>query len=163
MRSLIFATIFLVLLAGDFSQALSKTLEEDRDFAKACYGNLLPVLAPSAENRTVPWGSPSIVNGPSTCRSSLDEVRAGIDDIDVQLLELLSQRAAFVREATRFKALRGDVDVPSRDAQVIKEAVTNAPAVHLPQTIASAVFTAIINASVSFELCIFDSFYERGH
>jgi len=46
------------------------------------------------------------------------------------------------------------VDVPARDSQVINEAVTNARALHLPETIAKAVFTAIINASIPFELCV---------
>ena len=73
--------------------------------------------------------------------------------------------------------------MPSRDEQVINEAVANATAIHLPQTIARAVFTAIINSSVPFELCVvsiciinslnsksnaitsaqFDSFHNRGH
>lgn len=62
------------------------------DFAQACYGIPLPDLAPSSDNRTVPWGTPNIRNGSSTCCNSLDEVRAGINVIDAQLLELLSQR-----------------------------------------------------------------------
>jgi chorismate mutase len=63
-------------------------------------------------------------------------------------------RAGYVREATRFKATRDTVDVPSRDQQVIDNAVASAIAVHLPQTIARAVFTTILNSSVSFELCV---------
>lgn len=94
------------------------------------------------------------MNGSTTCCSSLDEVRAGIDVVDAQLLSLLAQRAAFVREATRFKSTHDTVDVPSRDQQVIDNAMANATAFHLPQTIAKAVFTAIINTSVPFELCV---------
>lgn len=63
-------------------------------------------------------------------------------------------RAAFVREATRFKAMHNLIDVPARDSQVIDGAVTNATSLHLPETIAKAVFTEIINASISFELCV---------
>jgi hypothetical protein len=59
-----------------------------------------------------------------------------------------------VREATRFKASRGAVDVPARDRQVIAQAVETAPQYHLPRVIARAVYSAIINASVNFELCV---------
>ena len=67
-----------------------------------------------------------------------------------------SIRAAFVREATRFKSTHDTVDVPSRDQQVIDNAMANATAFHLPQTIAKAVCTAIIivNTGVPFELCV---------
>ncbi|KAF9011826.1 chorismate mutase [Cyathus striatus] len=129
------------------------------DFASDCYREQLHDLLSSSANRTVPWGRPSITNADNTtCCSSLDEVRVGIDEIDTQLLNLLSQRTEFVREATRFKASRNVVDVPSRDQQVVDGAVADAPGLDLPQTIAKAVFTAIINSNVPFEMCIFDSF-----
>lgn len=58
-----------------------------------CYSVTLPALTASSANRTVPWGSPALVlsNG-TTCCDSLDEVRAGIDDVDTQLLSLLALR-----------------------------------------------------------------------
>ena len=63
-------------------------------------------------------------------------------------------RAAFVREAARFKPTRNVLDVPSRDAEVIERAVTGAVQVHLPQVVARSIFTAIINSSVAFEECV---------
>ncbi|KAH7920603.1 hypothetical protein BV22DRAFT_1097865 [Leucogyrophana mollusca] len=129
-------------------RASSESVEE-------CYGKNLPCFPPSNENRTIPWGQPSIRQADgSTCCSSLDEVRAGIDSIDAQLLALLSQRAAYVREATRFKATLDSVDVPSRDQEVIQGAEANATRYNLPQTIAREVFEAIINSSVPFEYCV---------
>lgn len=108
----------------------------------------------------------------------------GIDEIDAKLLTLLSQRlapqssqsdvvfarylltddlvcsvrAAYVREATRFKETYATVDNPTRDAQVVNEAVEEAPTVGLPQTIAAAVFETIINSSVLFEQCVVRNF-----
>ena len=73
---------------------------------------------------------------------------------DFFLILHFSIRAGYVREATRFKATRDTVDVPSRDQQVIDSAVASAIALHLPQTIARAVFTTILDASISFELCV---------
>ena len=67
-------------------------------------------------------------------------------------------RAAYVREATRFKSTLDTVDVPVRDSQVIDEAAGNASHFHLPENVAFAVFSAIINSSVPFEKCVFNSF-----
>lgn len=62
------------------------------DPASKCYYDPLPSVSPSEENGTIPWGSPSIINGSQTCCTSLDEVRAGINAVDNKLLELLAQR-----------------------------------------------------------------------
>lgn len=149
---------YLVFLALTL-ETVSATGTSTSDFAAPCYGTTLPSLPSSTAIRIIPWGTAGITfaNG-STCCSSLDQVRAGIDAVDDQLLELLSRRAAFVREATRFKATRDTVDVPSRDVAVIDGVVEDAPSHKLPQNIAKLVFTAIINASIPFELCIFDEF-----
>ena len=48
--------------------------------------------------------------------------------------------------------------MPARDLQVISGAEVNALAVHLPETVAKAVFTAIINSSVIFEYCVVSFF-----
>ncbi|KAH7911327.1 chorismate mutase [Hygrophoropsis aurantiaca] len=141
--------------------AVLQLIQASSHATEKCYHKSLPDFPPSGDNRTIPWGQPSMrLSNGSTCCSSLDQVRAGIDDIDAQLLALLSQRAAYVREATRFKATLDTVDVPSRDQEVIQGAEANATRYHLPQTIAREVFTAIINASVPFEDCVFNAFDE---
>jgi chorismate mutase len=77
-------------------------------------------------------------------------------ELCVKLIRL--GRAAYVREATRFKSTLDTIDVPARDNQVIDEAVGNASHFHLPENMAFAVFSAVINSSVPFEKCVFDSF-----
>ncbi|KJA25315.1 hypothetical protein HYPSUDRAFT_64895 [Hypholoma sublateritium FD-334 SS-4] len=153
--------VVVVGLLPFLPQALTgpPTFNPGPDFAAACYSTPLPSLAPSTGNRTAGWGSPSIKDETSTCCDSLSDVRVEIDFVDTQLLGLLARRAALVREATRFKLTHDTVDVPSRDLQVIDQAVEDATNVHLPQTIARAVFAAIIEACVPFELCVFDSFH----
>ena len=119
-------------------------------------------------------GNPNIVNRSKMCCSSLDEARAGIDAIDAQLLSLLAQRCVFTHSLSlrvfltswnqlepllyaklrAFKSTHDTVGVPSRDRQVVDDAMANATAFHSPQKIAKAVFTAIINTSVPFELCL---------
>ncbi|KAB8288187.1 hypothetical protein EYC80_010192 [Monilinia laxa] len=133
------------------------------DPASACYTSPLPPLSTTSANitRSIPWGSPSfnLPNG-TTCCSSLDEVRAGINDLNDQIIALLAQRAAYVREATRFKATLDSVDVPSRDMEVIDGAVEKAKGTtpRLPETVARGVFEAIIEANVPFEKCVWESY-----
>ncbi|KAI6112000.1 hypothetical protein EDD16DRAFT_1605554 [Pisolithus croceorrhizus] len=121
----------------------------------SCYYYPLPDLPISPDTRTIPWGEPTITypNG-TTCCSSLDQVRSELDAINSQLLQLLSTRSAYVREATRFKATEESVNDPSRNQEVIQGAIDAAPSVYLPQVVAKMVFEGIINSSVLFEECI---------
>ncbi|KAG2353168.1 hypothetical protein BDR07DRAFT_736580 [Suillus spraguei] len=145
---------FLVAL-----QLIGLAVASSSDLSDKCYDIPLPSIPPSTANRTVPWGEPTIhyANG-TTCCTSLDEVRTQLNTIDAQLLQLLSTRAQYVGEATRFKSTLADVNVPSRNEQVIKGAVDAAPSVHLPQIIAKDVYEGIINSSVVFEECIFNAY-----
>ncbi|KAJ5512430.1 Chorismate mutase [Penicillium fimorum] len=123
----------------------------------ACYGSNV-ILAPSADHRPVPWGTPSIhfsLNGiPTTCCDSIEEIRTALDDIDDEILGLLNRRAAYVREATRFKSTRESVNVPSRNEAVLKRAEQQAVDIGVPVTIVRATIGAILNSSVPFEQCI---------
>lgn len=125
------------------------------DRATACYRDPLPTLPVNEEVKTVPW---DIARGAGGCCSSLEEVRSRIDSVDERLLAILAERASYVREAARFKPTRNVLDVPSRNAEVIERAVAGAPSVHLPQVVARAIFTSIINSSVAFEECVFDAY-----
>lgn len=131
------------------------------DPSDKCYFIPLPSIPSSTDNRTIPWGEPTIqyANG-TTCCSSLDEVRQQLDIIDAQLLQLLSKRSSYVGEATRFKATIADVNVPSRNQQVIQGAVDAAPSVHLPQIVAEIVYEGLVNSSVLFEECIFNTYVD---
>ncbi|OQE40116.1 hypothetical protein PENCOP_c006G03408 [Penicillium coprophilum] len=145
---------FLALaVAGSIANASTNT----------CYGSNV-ISTPSADHRPVPWGTPSVhfsSNGtPTTCCDSLDEIRTALDDIDNEILSLLNRRAAYVREATRFKSTRASVNVPSRNEAVLKQAEQQAVEIGVPVTIARAAMGAILNSSVPFEECIFDAYVE---
>lgn len=83
---------------------LSLATATKADFASQCYTSPLPPLTPSTENRTIPWGSPEFVlpNG-TTCCTSLAQVRAGIDDVDAQLLSLLALRCVTYEASCPFQ------------------------------------------------------------
>jgi hypothetical protein len=89
------AALFLVALI-DLTSAMSRSSD---DFARSCYETKLPEYAESSATRTAPWGSPGIQVGPQACCTSLEEIRAGIDAVDEDLLQLLSKRfrSSFLR------------------------------------------------------------------
>lgn len=147
--------------------ALATTTNGSTDFAAPCYASTLPPTPADASsiNRPAPWGTASLVlpNG-TTCCDSLSQVRAGIDEIDALLEEAIAVRVGLVREAARFKATLGSIDVPSRDAAVIQEAVekANSTSPPLPATVAKGVFAAILNYSVPFEECVFVEYGQKS-
>lgn len=51
---------------------------------------------------------------------TLGELRARIDVLDAQIVELMVQRALYVRDATRFKLDEFQVQAPARQAQVFE-------------------------------------------
>ena len=56
---------------------------------------------------------------PDKC-SSLDEIRAGMDAIDQQIIVLIADRVAYVRAAAAFKTTSANVAAPERVAAVLK-------------------------------------------
>ena len=68
----------------------------------SCYYIPLPDLPVSKDNRTVPWGEPTIkYSDGTTCCSSLDQIRNELDAIDSQLLQLLSIRYVCTAESSK--------------------------------------------------------------
>jgi len=56
---------------------------------------------------------------PGDCRN-LDEIRAGMDALDAEIIRLLSLRVAYVRAAAKFKTSSASVAAPERVAAVLK-------------------------------------------
>jgi isochorismate pyruvate lyase len=59
------------------------------------------------------------MKSPTDC-NSLEEVRAGIDHLDEQIVGLLGQRALYVRAAAAFKSSAADVAAPDRFAAMLQ-------------------------------------------
>jgi isochorismate pyruvate lyase len=55
---------------------------------------------------------------PESCES-LDEIRAGMDSLDRQLISLISTRVAYVRAAAKFKTSADAVAAPERVQAVL--------------------------------------------
>ena len=56
---------------------------------------------------------------PEDC-TSLDEIRAGMDAVDREIVALIARRVNYVRNAAKFKTSSANVAAPERVAAVLK-------------------------------------------
>lgn len=85
------------------------------------------------------------------CRS-LEQVRSHIDRIDRQLVGLLAERGAYVKQAAAFKTTTADVRAPQRVEQVVARAVTLAHELGADPKVTGQVYRAMIAAFIESEL-----------
>ncbi|MFD7631478.1 chorismate mutase [Streptomyces sp. NPDC059851] len=83
---------------------------------------------------------------------ALNEVRAGIDAVDAELVGLLARRQALVRAAARSKKDEDAVRAPDRVERVFAAARAKAAAEGLAPELAEAVWRALIAAFINLEL-----------
>jgi len=93
---------------------------------------------------------------PDDC-ATMAEVRAGVDAVDRQLVELLGTRFGFMRAAARIKPDRGDVRDEPRKAKVIANASAAATAAGLPDGLAANMWEMLVEASIAYEFRTFDA------
>ena len=96
---------------------------------------------------------------PERCQT-MSDVRAGVDQIDRELVALLARRFGFMDAAARIKANRGAVRDESRKQQVIDNVRREARAAGIPETVIAAVWDTLIECSIAYELERFDSLRE---
>jgi isochorismate pyruvate lyase len=96
---------------------------------------------------------------PEQCRT-MTEVRAGVDQIDRELVALLVRRFGFMNAAARIKPDRGAVRDEGRKQQVIDNVRREARAAGIPETVIAAVWETLIEGSIAYELERFDSLRE---
>lgn len=83
--------------------------------------------------------------------ASLPEVRTQIDRIDQQLLALLGERGAYVRQAARFKRDRAEVAAPQRVEEIISRLCLRAPEFGAEAVVVEATWRAMIAAFIAQE------------
>ncbi len=84
--------------------------------------------------------------------TTMAEVRAGVDQVDRELIALLARRFAYMDAAARIKPERGAVRDEGRKAQV----VSNAIQARLPADAIADLWDALVEASIAYELDAFD-------
>lgn len=96
----------------------------------------------------------SVLPGPDCI--TMAEVRAGVDQVDRELVALLARRFAYMDAAARIKPDRAAVRDEGRKAQVIANVRAHARAAGLPEEALAALWDRLVEASIAYELEVFD-------
>lgn len=91
----------------------------------------------------------------SDCHS-LEEVRSNIDRIDREMVALLAQRGAFVRQAVLFKKTAEDVKAPQRVEQVIEKVIILSRELGADPKVTEQVYRAMMAAFINAEMAAFN-------
>jgi isochorismate pyruvate lyase len=87
---------------------------------------------------------------PDKC-ANLDEIRAGMDAIDREIVALIAHRVAYVRAAARFKISSANVAAPERVAAVLKTRRSWAEAAGLNGDVVESLYRQLVAYCVSEE------------
>ncbi|OYY78851.1 MAG: chorismate mutase [Sphingomonas sp. 28-62-20] len=98
--------------------------------------------------------SNTILAGPDCM--TMAEVRAGVDQVDRDLIALLARRFAYMAAAARIKPTRDKVRDEARKALVIANARAEAAKLGLPEAAIAALWDDLVEASIAYELDLFD-------
>jgi isochorismate pyruvate lyase len=92
---------------------------------------------------------------PEHCETMI-EVRAGVDQVDRELVALLVRRFGYMDAAARIKADRGTVRDEARKAQVIDNVAREAEAAGLEPARLRAVWNELVEQSIAYEATQWD-------
>ncbi|MFT5507858.1 MAG: isochorismate pyruvate lyase [Hyphomicrobiaceae bacterium] len=87
---------------------------------------------------------------PQDCEN-MDQVRVEIDRLDTALVELLSERHAYVQETVRLKTNPSEATVPWRIEQVIERVRVKADNVGVPADLCEALWREMIAFNIRYE------------
>jgi isochorismate pyruvate lyase len=96
---------------------------------------------------------------PGPACTTMTEVRAGVDQVDRELVALLARRFAYMDAAARIKPTREAVRDEARKAQVIANVRALAREAGVPDTAVATLWEALVEASIAYE---FEAFDRRG-
>lgn len=88
--------------------------------------------------------------------TTMAEVRAGVDQVDREIVALLARRFAYMDAAARIKPMRDAVRDEGRKRQVIDNARVAAVEAGAPEEVVAALWEQLVEASIAYELVAFD-------
>jgi isochorismate pyruvate lyase len=97
---------------------------------------------------------------PAKC-NDMTEVRAGVDSVDAQLVELLAVRFAYMDAAARIKTERNAVRDEARKQQVLKNVQDAAIGSDIPVKVVADLWERLVEASIAYELDKWDAIRVR--
>lgn len=92
---------------------------------------------------------------PEDC-TTMPEVRAGVDALDIDLVALLAKRFGYMRAAARIKPSRDAVRDEGRKASVIAAAVAEADARGVPSDVVGDIWERLVEGSIAYEFTEWD-------
>lgn len=98
---------------------------------------------------------------PDQCETMTD-VRAGVDDVDRQLVALLVRRFGYMDAAARIKPDRATVRDEARKAEVLDNVAREAAAAGLSPARLRAVWDELIEQSIAYEAAEWDRIRADG-
>ncbi len=84
--------------------------------------------------------------------NSLQEVRDEVDEIDAQLVELISERSHLIRQAAGFKESVAEVKAQERIDDIMQKVRKKAIALNVNPNMISELFKIMINEMVETEI-----------
>jgi isochorismate pyruvate lyase len=98
----------------------------------------------------------SEIHDPADCQS-MTEVRAGVDDVDRQVVALLKRRFRYMDAAARIKPDRAAVRDEWRKADVLAKVDSYAAALGVDRSLLARLYEDLIETSIAHELEVFDN------
>lgn len=95
------------------------------------------------------------IRDPADC-SNMAEVRAGVDDVDSQVVALLKRRFGYMDAAARVKPDRTAVRDERRKADVLTKVDAAAADLGVDRALMARLYEDLIETSIAYELEIFD-------
>ncbi|WP_332817812.1 chorismate mutase [Sphingopyxis sp.] len=92
---------------------------------------------------------------PDQCETMID-VRAGVDQVDRELVALLVRRFGYMDAAARIKTDRGTVRDEARKAEVLDNVAREAEAAGLAPARLRAVWNELVEQSIAYEAAEWD-------
>jgi len=97
----------------------------------------------------------SEIRDPADC-TTMTEVRAGVDDVDRQVVSLLKRRFGYMNAAARIKPDRSAVRDEWRKADVLAKVDGAAADLGVDRSLLARLYEDLIETSISHELEVFD-------
>jgi isochorismate pyruvate lyase len=93
---------------------------------------------------------------PAEACTTMAEVRAGVDQVDRELVAMIARRFGYINAASRIKPEREAVRDETRKAQVIANVRAHARDAGIPEDVIAALWDRLIESSIAYELVAFD-------
>ena len=95
------------------------------------------------------------IREPDDC-TTMTEVRAGVDEVDRQVVALLRRRFGYMDAAARIKLDRSTVRDEWRKADVLAKVDATAAGLDVDRALVTRLYEDLIETSIAYELEVFD-------